>query len=586
MIYDSDFTIGGQKCDAGFVMVGANAKYSLSLDLGEVTLKKGDTMKLCLIISPWGFYNSTDDSNMQRLRENTCLNGLKLTVQDGEALESVYLPKVKSTNGKSAEFTVSGGSNNKVVRVYGFEKMTAPVIYEKINGEWVELTINSSKTPDKKGYAHYYDGYAIYYDRNGTYSYAFAFNMDNAESRTFKIVADTDFKGWPGAEEEIKTNNMNVYQEALSLQQAAIGSNFPGKAELSEDESYVRFFGQGSGAGEAFFPAYANSEMTPTGHYLAVKYRLPKENPDKVTFEFFLSTEHSGGHAGDSFNVNELKADGNWHILLVDVTNQGLPTFKPDSSGAYTSLHIRFDVFNDVTSPETYVDIAYVGMADSLEDICNINDNVGTGDFYKGGIIIGSVNFATGKAPDLSDKTDPAYYVDPDSGWTVSGIRYASMIDFINGKGDGDGPYNSRGTNTGKPVDTIEFNGSTVDGGKLALAGWAIAEGGIEKYMWSADGGKTWNECSLYNRAAFSDVTGNPGIYDSANHFFSSTGYDVATHPDKIVFQGEEGTPSGVCADLSAYSGKTVDVVFALVPNEDSDGLCIMAVIPNVEVKS
>jgi hypothetical protein len=174
--------------------------------------------------------------------------------------------------------------------------------------------------------------------------------------------------------------------------------------------------------------------------------------------------------------------------------------------------------------------------------------------------------------------------VDPASGWTVSGVRYASMIDFINGHGDGDGPYNSRGTNSDKPLDFIDYKNTTVDGGKLALAGWAIAEGGIEKYMWTADGGKTWNECSLYNRAGFSDVTGNAGIYDSAKHYFSSTGYDVATHPDKIVFQGIEGDPSGVCADLSDFAGQTVDVVFALVPNDDSDGLCIMAVVQGVEV--
>ena len=584
IIYDSDFVIGGKACDAGLVMVGQNSKYSLSLDLGATTLKKGDAMKLCLVISPWGFYTSTDDSNMQAIRENTCLNGLKLTVQDGEAMDSVYLPKVKSTNGNSAEFTVSGGSNNKAVRVYGFEKLTAPVVYEKIQGEWVELIINSSKTPDKKGHAHYYDGYAVYYDRNGTYSYAFAFSMDGVESRTFKIVADSDFKGWPGSEEDILTNSMNVYNEAEELYQATKTSNFPGKAELSEDKSYVRLYGPGDAVSEAFFQAFSNSDMSPTGQYLAVKYRLPRENPDKVHFEFFISTEHAGAHAGDSFIVHELIADGNWHVLLVDVADQQLPTFAPDSSGSYTALHLRFDVFNITTSPETYVDVAYVGLADSLEDICLLHTK-GVGEIYKGGVVVGTVDFSTGGAPDTDDVTNPHHYVDPSSDWTVSDVRYAAMIDFINGCGDGDGPYDSRGTSSDKSLDFIDYRSTTVDGGRLALAGWAIAEGGIEKYMWTADGGKTWNECTLYNRNGFSDVTGNTGIYDAAKHFFSSTGYDVADHPDQIVFQGSEGTPSGVCADLSAFAGQTLDVVFALVPSLDSDGLCILAVVQGVEVE-
>jgi hypothetical protein len=104
--------------------------------------------------------------------------------------------------------------------------------------------------------------------------------------------------------------------------------------------------------------------------------------------------------------------------------------------------------------------------------------------------------------------------------------------------------------------------------------------------MWSADGGKTWQTCSLYNRNGYNPVGGNAGILAAANQFFQSTGYDVTEHPDKIIFQGIEGSPSGVCAELSAYAGQTVDVVFALVPSADSDGLCVMAVIKGVTVEA
>lgn len=395
VVYDSEMTIGGEKCDAGFVIVGKNSKYSLSLDLENVTLKAGDKMKLCLIISPWGFYTSTDDSNMQRIRENTCLDRVKLTVQDGEIMDSVFVPSVKS-NGKSAEFTITGGSNNKVVRIYGFEKLTAPVIYEKVDGEWVELTVNSSKTPDSQGYSHYYDGYAVYYDRNGTYSYAFAFNMDSAESRTFKIVCDKDFAGWP------------------------------------ENE----------------------------------------HNPE-----------------------------------------QGTEQEKP-------------------LPPSSFSDV-----------------------------------------------------VNASSGYTVSDVRFTAFIDFINGTGDGDGPYNSRGSSSDKGLDIIDYNASTVDGGKLAIAGWAVARGGIQTYMWSADGGKTWQECSLYGRDGFSPLTEGSGIANAGNGFLAGTGYDVLEHPDKIVFQGSEGVPSGVCADLEAYSGQTVDVVFAIVPNNQPNSLCPIVLIRGVSVE-
>ena len=395
IVYDSQVIIGGQECDAGFVAVGQYSKYSLSLDLGSVTLKAGDTMKLCLIISPWGFYDSKDDTNMQQMRQNTCVDGLKLTVQDGEAMEYVYVPSVKSTNGTSAEFTVTGGSNNKVVRVYGFDKLTAPKVYEKVGGEWVELVLSSKDTPDSKGYAHYYDGYAVYYDRNGTYSYAFAFNMDGKGSREFKIVCE-EFASWPEIEQK------------------------------------------------------------------------PEQG-----------------------------------------TEQGKPA----------------------------------GM------------------------------------------TEFADCIDPASGYEVANVRFTAFIDFINGTGDGDGPYNSRGSNTDKGLDIIDYNGKTVDGGKLALAGWAVAKGGIQTYMWSADGGKTWQECTLYNRSSFSALTEGSGIAGAGNSFLAGSGYDVLEHPDKVVFQGSEGTASGICADLAAYKGQTVDVIFAIVPNAEPGGLCIVTVVRGVTVE-
>lgn len=586
IVYDSDFTIGGKDCDAGFVMVGQNSRYSLSLDLGATTLKKGDTMSLSLIIVPWGFYTSTDDSNMQRIRENTCLNGLKLTVQDGEVMDSVYLPKVKSSNGKSAEFTVTGGSGNKAIRVYGFQKLTAPKVYEKINGKWVELTLSSVNTPDTKGYAHPYDGYAVYYDRNGTYSYAFAFNMDGIESRTFKVTADEDFAGWPNMDDgDVQEHNLTVYEVPAGLKLSADGGTGVGRMELAEDKSYLRLYGHGE-AGETFFQVFSNGNQIPTGAFLLVKCRIPETNQRTTEFEFFISTEHTGAHAGDSFYIRGIPADGQWHYVIADLTKQGLPTFEPGSTGIYTAQHLRFDVFNGVIPATEYVDIGYVAMAGSLEDICSFQ-KTGLGELYESGTLAGTIDFATGKEPGNPGGNGNAVqnYVHPDSGYTVSDVRYASMIDFINGTGDGDGPFDARGTNSDKPLDKILYNGATADGGKLVLAGWAVAEGGIDRYMWSHDGGKTWQACTLYNRSGFDNVTENAGISASADQFFSSTGYRVSSHPDKIVFQGSEGTVSGICADLSVFAGQTMDVVFAVVPTDDTDGLCIMTVVQGVTVE-
>ena len=587
VIYDSQINIGGKSENAGFVVVGQNSKYSLSLDLANVTLKAGDTFKLCMIISPWGFYTSTDDGNMQKIRENTCLDRLKVTVTDGELIKSVFVPKLSTTNGKSAEFTVSGASNYKVVRVYGFDKLTAPVIYEKVNGEWVRYDVSSQNTPDLKGYANAYDGYAVYYDRNGTYSYAFAFDMNGHESRTFKIVAEADFAGWNAPDEvpPAQTASLDVHVTPAELQLLIASGRGFGKTSLEEDGSFIRIFGSGDGAGEAFFDVYKAADQTAKGQYLVVKYRIPKENADKFDFEFFSSTVDSGAQAGASFFAKELVRDGEWHVLIADLSAQGLPTFKANADDKYAPLYLRFDVFNNPVCAESWVDIAYVGIADSLTDICRHNGS-GRGEIYKSGSIVDAIDFTTGMSVNAGGSAENVYdYVDFSSGWTVSGVRYKGLVDFINGVGDGDGAYNNRGTSSDGALEKIAYNGKTVDGGKLAIAGWAVAQGGIEKYMWSADGGKTWQECTLYNRDKFDGLVAGQGIAAAANNFFASSGYDVMSHPDHIVFQGLEGKPSGVTADLSAYAGQTVDVVFALVPIADPDGLCIIAVIEQVQVE-
>ena len=393
IVADSEIIIDGKDCAAGFVAVGRNSKYSLSLDLERVTLKKGDTMTLCLIICPWGFYTAEDDINMQTIRQNTCIDPLTLTVHQGEAIESVYLPKVKSTNGESAEFTLSGGSNNKAVRVYGFNKLTVPKVYEKINGEWVEVVLNSSNTPDKLGYYNYYDGYAVYYDGDGTYSYAFAFNMDEAEGRTFRIVAAEDFEQWPKNESKV---DICVELKPAVIQSSEGTGNGVSSIELSEDGSYARIFGEAD-APEAFFQPYSDVGYTPSGQYLVIKYRFKENMTGHTSFEVFTSTEKTGAAAGDSFYIGNLNTDGLWHILFIDISLQRLPNYAASADGKYFTKYLRLDVFNSKITEGDYVDIAYVIMDDSIEGICDYHKNTETAEVYERGVRVGTIDFASGE---------------------------------------------------------------------------------------------------------------------------------------------------------------------------------------------
>ena len=159
---------------------------------------------------PWGGgyvkdddvqYHPTDDVNVQNVRLNTLINPFKATpVADCEAVDSVFLPRVSSTNGKSATFTVSGGCDidpeavdavNITVRADGFDSLARPrieVLGE--DGNWQVYEVSSINTPDTNGRGVDYDGYQVHYDGDGTYGYSFVVTITDGVSRTFRVTTE------------------------------------------------------------------------------------------------------------------------------------------------------------------------------------------------------------------------------------------------------------------------------------------------------------------------------------------------------------------------------------------------------------
>ena len=107
----------------------------------------------------------------------------------------------------------------------------------------------------------------------------------------------------------------------------------------------------------------------------------------------------------------------------------------------------------------------------------------------------------------------------------------------------------------------------------IKVSGWAIVKGGVNKYMWSADYGKTWNDCSGTVANGTVDKTQRAAWYDGTA---SNTDETATTLSKNMVF-------TNIAADLSDYVGKTVDVIFAARPT-GSDAMCPVARIDNVAV--
>ena len=612
LIYNYDFNISTLSETPQFIITEVNNTIKLSLNLDNVTLKAGDTFKINAIALPWGsqeldnvgtpltFDEETGtpltfkqeiidketgkplptydtpvddavgkylDKNARNVREDTLLNPLTVKSETDEIIESPFLPKVKSKDGKTAEFTLSGGNNNVTVRVYGFDMLTAPKIEEFVDGKWVPYEVNSASDMDNPaylGYYHYYDGYGVYYDGDGTYSYSFVTTMNNGAPRKFRLSADTEAEEWP--KEIVPEGNedlLKVYVDAEELQSAASkATNFFAGATLSEDGKYTTIEAlYNSEHSEGYVNIYTGTSTAESGQYLVVKYRVPSTNPEELAFmEFYLSTINGTATGGDNIRLTPIQ-DGEWHVAVIDITKSAIKTFQASDDGLYYCKYIRFDVFNK--KPATAgvkLDVAYVGMDSSLEDICDLNaEDFDTITLYEGG---NSVEVDTESYLKLI-KT----YLDPSSGYAEADNVFGAQIDSINGKSV------NKGSNSKDGITVI--SGAKIDSSfHLTVNGWCAVEGGVSKYIWSADGGKTWNDCGNTDKVAdaYDEIVkvaaGRAGI-ESFSDFEASK--------KNGSFQA-----SGLAIDLSAYRGKTVDVVLAAIPESDAKTLILMFALEEV----
>ena len=614
LISDYSLTIGGEKSDARFIVTYDSDMLYLSLNLGEVTLKAGDKIKIKAILMPWGsqetIYDGSNgkapDQNVRDVRENSILDPLKAEAnKDCKVLKSDFLPKLMTTNGKTAEFTISGGENNSTFRVYGFHTLTAPRLFEQIDGKWVEIELSSINTPDKNENCAYYDGYMVHYDGDGTFSYSFVTNLTGDESKTFRLVCSQEFTGWPEIEGPEEEDPINVYVSATEINKVIGGNKGVGSFELRDDDGaqFVRIYGNNKTT-EGHFTPYKAAKLIETGKYLVIKYRVPTTNAEKLgSFEIFCSTENDGPMEGDNF-LYAVSNDGQWHVVVIDVSVKNPGSFKAAEDELFYARYFRIDFFDKKMSETSYIDIAYIGMCNSIDTLRELNSDMerlslvtnkevyistATGEEVSGGGSGGS----SGEDKPTVEIVDNSKYIDASSGYTSSTVMYASCIDMLNGKGyklDG-GDYQDKfpsvGSSSIKAVNELDYEVYAISSPKLVLSGWTIAEGGIDKYVFSADGGKTWIEMRLSGGSKPSDAPTADYVKSASTRLGGYVFADETLAGKCSCYQGTKGAGEkavGLAADLSAYAGQTVNVTIAAVPTSAPDTLCIITHVVGYEV--
>ncbi len=137
-----------------------------------------------------------------------------------------------------------------------------------------------------------------------------------------------------------------------------------------------------------------------------------------------------------------------------------------------------------------------------------------------------------------------------------SEIEYRGHVDFVNGLGSKgtDKPFSGvEGTLAAGPYNLSTSKHSiTVDQSYLlSISGWFGTTGGVSKYVWTADGGETWNPV----------ISGGKNGDHLKDHF-AGLGYTDATANSYF----DQNAGCQLVIDLSQYAGRTVDVTFAAVP--------------------
>lgn len=599
IIANAEITLGGEKYEPKFLVynekIDGNVYLRLTLDLGDIVLKAGDTFKMDAIIMPWGshllngMYDDIIDEatgevfgakNVRDVRENSVLDPFKATaVADCEVIESAFLPKVRTTNGKSAEFTISGGENNVATRIYGFDTLTVPKIEELVDGNWIEYVVCSNDNPDGKGYAHLYDGYMVYYDADGTYSYSFVTTITDGAARTFRITVDGEFEGFPDKEiakqdSYYENEDYKYYWDSEGLEEAAL-DNLVKFGPVSNETEYVSFYGNLT-AKEAYINPLSQG-YRPSGQYLIIKYRFPESNKSisPSSIEIYTSTVNESPVAEDGFYA-PVTADGEWHVLVVNLAVTKSNTFKEAEDGNYYAKYLRLDVLNQETPRTDCIDVAYVAMFTDYNKAIAFESDMDYVTYVSGGLT-SNIDPTTGEEYELKYNRNENYH--------DSTVAHGSCLEALNGKQLAGG----LGGNTLKGPEIVTLNSTTLNNSLVFISGWTVIEGGFSKIVWSADGGVTWNDVTLYRLSKLAN--GGPDHIKVAEGRLNNTYtfVDPQASYTGIAYQGQRKPYyheecAGVAADLTAYIGQTVDVTFAAIPNSDPNGLCYIAHVTKVNV--
>ncbi|MBP3375652.1 MAG: metallophosphoesterase [Clostridia bacterium] len=161
---------------------------------------------------------------------------------------------------------------------------------------------------------------------------------------------------------------------------------YAGYKTMMTDEDGTLFVRLNGGTTNAYnsLPLGNPGHSTPVGQYLVMKYRFRSDNPsDQSTQRIYMRSYNPTAGAVGSYTSPiwyTAHQDGEWHTIVIDMAKHpSAANYKADATDNLYYLDqiwLRPMSLNDKhnSTSEDYMDLAYVAMCDSIDDITKLVD--------------------------------------------------------------------------------------------------------------------------------------------------------------------------------------------------------------------
>ena len=311
---------------------------------------------------------------------------------------------------------------------------------------------------------------------------------------------------------------------------------------------------------------------------VAVPWVDTRPTLDEIAFGAIVNSVQTNTQNGGNKTISGTSADANCGITVSGwcAVDGGVYKYVWSADGGST-WNDNFGNSDRIKTP-TSDTISTTGQAHSGKTFADFEGSKTNSQFQSGGIYIDlsayakqtvDIIFAAIPVVNQDVKIILCTFEDVSCPAAVSDAYFGASIK-VNGATTAVTPSTSKGV--------ITVTGVTADANcQINLNGWCAVDGGVYKYVWSVDGGKTWNEDFL-NSERIKTPTSND-IVSAGQSYSGKTFSDLEGAKTNAQFQS-----GGINIDLSEYAGSTLTVTFAAVPVKDADKVTPILIIEDVAV--